>query len=69
MPFSFSIGPPNSIWISSFGSIHFGKGVHLQCGISDFKFFPIYAQALHSLALASISDGHMATKHFVLATA
>ena len=55
MPFSLSIGPPISIWISSFGSIHFGKGVHLQCGITDFKFLPISVQALHSLASASIS--------------
>ena len=52
--FSLSIGPPNSLCISSFGSTHFDKGAHLQCRITDFKFLPIYVQALHSLAFASI---------------
>ena len=55
MPISLIIGPPKSIWISSFGSINFGKGDHLQCGITDFKFLPISVLALHSLIFASIS--------------
>ena len=55
MPFLFSLDPPNTIWISSFGSVLFGKGVHLQCGITDFKLLPISVQALHSLAFANIS--------------
>ena len=55
MHFSFNNGPPKSIWISSFDSIHFGKGVHLQCGITDFKFLQIFVQNLHSMAFASIS--------------
>ena len=55
MPFPLIIGPPKSIWISSFGSAHFGKGDQLQCGITDFRFLPISVQAFHSLAFASIS--------------
>ena len=61
MPFSLITDPPKSICISSFGSTHFGKGDHLQCGITYFKSLPISVQALHSLAFASISqwiNGH-----------
>ena len=49
------IGPPKSVWISSFGSINFGKGDYLLYGITDFKFLPISVQALHLLAMANIS--------------
>ena len=55
IPFSLTIGPPKSIWISSLGSIQLGKGVQLLCGITGFKFLPIFIKALHSLALANIS--------------
>ena len=54
MPFSFKIGPPKSISISSFGSIHFGRGAHLRCEITDLRFLPISVQVLHSLVFASI---------------
>ena len=53
--FCFLIGPPKSISISSFGSIHFGRGDDLLCGITGFKFLPNFWQALHSLALAIMS--------------
>ena len=55
MPFSLIMGPPKSIWILSFGSIHFDTGDHLQCGINDFRFLAISLQALHSVVFASIS--------------
>ena len=61
LPFSLIIGPPKSIWISSFGSVKLDRGDPLLRGITDFKFLPISVQALHSLALASISrwiQGH-----------
>ena len=53
--FSVIMAPPKSIWISSFGSIHFGKGYHLLCGITGFNLLLISVQALHSLALANLS--------------
>ena len=55
MPFSFKIGPPNSICISSFGSLHFGRVAHLRCEITDLRFLTISEQALHSLIFARIS--------------
>ena len=55
MPFSFKNGPPKSICISSFGSIHFVRGAHLRCEITDIRFLSISVQALHSLAFDSIS--------------
>ena len=54
MPFSLTIGPSKSIWISSFGWIQLGKGDHLLCGITEFNLLPISVQALQSLALASL---------------
>ena len=57
MPFSFLIGPPNYIWISSLGSKQIGKGGHLLNGIICFKFLPISVQVLHLLTLANIFLG------------
>ena len=54
VPFSLIKCPPKSIWNSSFGSINFGKGDHLLCGITGFKILPISVQALYSFAYANI---------------
>ena len=62
MPFSFKIGPPKSNCISSFGSLHLGRGAHLRCGITDLRFLPISVQALHSLALPVYLCGCRATR-------
>ena len=41
------IGPPKSIWISSFGTLHNFNGAHLLARIIDFNFLPIFTQGLH----------------------
>ena len=59
--FSKIIGPPKSVWSSSFGSVQLGNLDYLQCGLTDFKILTISVQASYSLAYASMSrwkNGH-----------
>ena len=51
LPCPSSIGPPNSIWISSFGSTHGIIGDHFVFGFILLRFLPNSVQGRHVLAL------------------
>ena len=52
---SIRIGPPKSVYISSFAYLHLVISDQSLCGTNDFKFLSKMVHALHSLAFASIS--------------